>query len=349
VFAASQSIDPVIVIGTLEGRTAFLLPLYRMRGPLGARVVRFVGDGHANIRLPLLTTDAKDRAGLIQAAGDGSVLAAIGTYLEEQGCADLLALHRMPLTLDGEPNILLSHGAVPSGIELFSGSLMDDFEQLRALRRPPKSQRKTRQNIKKLENLGQLEFGPVSDSADLDTVLETFFRQKGDRLNDAGVASAFDLADNRAFIRHLAESSMEYGHQTLELFTLTLNDEPIAIAGGGRHGSRFSMAINSMSSEPKIAAHGPGRISINDAVALFCSQGMSSFDLGLGENEYKHMWCDRVDLVDIDLPLSKKGSIHRLVSRIKRAVINAIRHSPRLKQVAQRLRLEFRRLRSVGR
>ncbi|MFK7791267.1 MAG: GNAT family N-acetyltransferase [Devosiaceae bacterium] len=344
VVSSQHDIIPLIVVWSIDTRTALLLPLYVSRGPLGTKVARLMGDDHANIRVPFITSFAPDRLRMIQAGNAGAVMPAIAKAIRNDGHADVLVLTDMPKNLDGETNVLVSSACTASEVTLFSGELSSDFEALQARRRPGRSQRKMRRYLKKIQEIGEPEFVRIDDPTMLDNVLDAFFEQKGARLNQAGESSAFDEDINRKILRKLAHASLKSGNKTLEFYAFIVNGQPIAIAGGGHHKDRFSMGINSMTDDPQFAAHSPGRLSLNCIIELFCSQGLELFDLGLGENAYKHMWCDPVKLYDAQVALSWKGKVYGALSSLKRGMLNYIRRSPKALKLAKRARFALQQL-----
>ena len=339
--AATQSaLEPLILVCSIEGRPTLLLPLYVSATRFGVRQAQFMGDKHSNIRIPLLTATACDRLEMIKAAKEGTLLSLIVDALREGAHADHLALSAMPEFLDGDANVLAFGKRSESAVALFSGALGPDFEALRAARRTSKAQRKARQKLTKLREIGEPELVLIEDPKALDDVLDVFFEQKGMRLHDAGVSSAFDNRTNRRFIRQLAHRSLATGDRTLELYALMLNDQVIAVAGAGRHRDRVSMAINSMTNDPALVPLSPGRLSIDLAVEGYCAEGVELFDLGLGENEYKRMWCDPVALFDVAVPLTTKGFLFGLFSSVQGAMLNHVRRSPRLLKLARSLKYQ---------
>lgn len=346
VFSSMGDLKPLIVVWSIEGRPALLLPLYIRPVGFGVSEAQFMGNHHANVRVPLLTTVRHDRLLMIRSALHGRVLKRVAEALQEGGHADYMALTSMPEVLDGEINVLAVGPKTRSGLLLFSGGLQDDFDALKAERRSIKSQRKMRKNLKKIRQIGEPQFVLIEEAAALDEVLDVFFEQKGARLHDAGISSAFDVDTNRKFIRNLAHQSFASGSKVLEVYALFVNDEPIAIAGGGLHRDRFSMGINSMTSNARFASHSPGRLSVDRAVERFCNQGVQLFDLGLGENEYKRMWCAPVPLYDVDLALSPKGKVHGALSSVRRFLLNTLRRSPRALKLARRAKFLVYRVRS---
>lgn len=344
VFSTYRAIKPLIVAASVGTKVSLLLPLYIQSGGAGAKVARFMGDDHANLRVPLLTNRGLERSYILRLAKQRELFTALGQVLRNQREVDFVDLSSMPAQLDGNVNPLAHVSAKSSEILFFSGRLDSDFERLKAARRPTKSQRKTRRNIKQLERHGALSFEQVHDPSALNAILDLFFEQKSGRLTKAGVRSAFELEANQTFLRQLANASLVQDNQTLELYVLKAGDEPVAIAGGGRFNDRFSMGINSMTANRTYAMHGPGRISVDIAVEWFCRQGVASFDLGLGENEYKHVWCDPVPLVDVVFHVTGRGLAYRCLAATKRAAIRTVRKSPLLLQLAQRVRLELQRV-----
>jgi len=273
------------------------------------------------------------RAGLIisirqTSLANGGMVTMILNVLKDGGHADLLALKCLPESFGGERNLLTEGAHEPCGSVLFAGELQADFEALTKERRALSSQRKHRKQMRKLAALGDYSLEAIDDPARLDEALDVFFAQKSERLAHSQIHNVFDERANELFTRRLAHASLKAEHPLLRLYALRVNDEIIAVAGGGMLGDRFSMAINSMSERPEHIACSPGRISITMVVEQLCAQGFSAFDMGVGENRYKHMWCSPVPLLVVKRVLSPAGWLLLGYARIRNALVAGIKRSP---------------------
>lgn len=334
---------PLIVVVTFNERPAFLLPLYCKKVLLGMKRALFMGDKHANVRVPLMSKDPDAHTAVLEEARNGGLLERIGEALVQGGYADHLALEHLPQTYAGDPNPL-TFGPCKKGLTLlFSSTLYEDFAALKTERRPVSSQRKQRKRLRMLQAIGDHTMVTIDDASELDKTLDIFFQQKAARLQHAQVHNAFDDANNEAFIRRLAHQSLVTGSRVLEIYALKVNGDTIAVAGGGIQGDRYSMGINSMTDEPRYVACSPGRISVDMAVEAFCAEGFHWFDLGLGENEYKRMWCSPVDLYDVCQALTLKGQFLVAVNNGVGELKKLVKSTPWAKTLAHRVKFHVNR------
>lgn len=343
-FHPNGTATPLIVVVTLAGRAALLVPLYGETVAFGIKRAQFMGDSHANARIPLVTPVPRDIASLSEQARDGGLVKLIGQSLVDGGYADYLAFECMPDTFAGDTNLLALGEREKCSSIFFSGEIYEDFQALTMERRSVSSQRKQRKRFRKLEALGEYSLDKVEDAETLDRTLDVFFTQKAARLDNSQVYNAFDDAANETFIRRLAHDSLENDSHTLELYALNVNDETIAVAGGGIQSDRFSMGINSMSADSKHVACSAGRISIDLSVEMLCARGFKSFDLGVGENEYKRMWCSPVELYQVNRALTAKGRALLGLGHARNVVVTQLKRSPALVKLIKRAQFHIKRL-----
>ena len=128
----------------------------------------------------------------------------------------------------------------------------------------------------------------------------------------------------------------------IDIHALECDEEVIAIFAGVSDGHRFSMMFNTytMSANSK---YSPGLILMRDIIDHHAGQDYRAFDLGIGSDEYKRLFCkDDEVIVDSFIPLSLRGKAAAgalsAISRAKRAV----KHNPALLEIAQNLRAMFR-------
>ena len=326
---------PLILLLELSGRPALLVPLYRNPVLAGFAKAEFMGDKHANVRVPLVTLNPLDRAQVSLLARNDGLVVMIIKALKDGGHADLLALKCLPETYGGDRNLLTVGALEPCNSVLFSGELQADFQALTMERRAPSSQRKYRKHTRKLASLGDYSLEAIDAPARLDEALDAFFAQKSERLAQSQIHNIFEDRANEQFARRLAHESLKAEHPMLRLYALQVNGQIIAVAGGGMLGDRFSMAINSISERPEHIACSPGRIAITMVVEQLCAQGYNTFDMGVGENRYKHMWCSPVPLWVVKRALSPAGLLLLGYARTRNALVAVIKRSPAATRLAR--------------
>jgi CelD/BcsL family acetyltransferase involved in cellulose biosynthesis len=317
---AEAGFTPFIVVGfDVLGTPLFLLPLGSR--PLGAWVaVEFLGGRHANFNIGLWR---RDLAATIDAEALRAVLARLA------GRADLMMLRNQSLTWGGTTNpfALLPHQhAANLG---FSGALAPDFEALLRARTNAVARKKMRKKERTLASYGAVRFERAETVAQLHRVLDTFFKQKSQRMQRIGVADAFAEAEVRRFVEAAAAARLADGNPLIELYALSVDDIIVATMGGIVGDGRFCAMFNSIISGP-YAAESPGEQLILKLVEHCCKRGLATFDLGIGEAHYKNLFCgDAEPLFDSFLPLSPAGRVLGFAAALAEAGKRAIKqHAP---------------------
>ena len=296
----AAGITPFIVTGfNATGAPLFLWPFGR-RQFAGARVVEFLGGKHANFKMGLWRRDV---AASIEADDLRAVLARLA------GRADLLRLTNQPLTWAGTTNpfALLAHQR--SANCGFSGALIPDFEALLRARTNSATRKKMRKKERALAGYGAVDFAQAHEPDDVRRVLDVFFKQKSARMRALGIADAFAPPGVRRFIEAAATERLAGAAPLIELYALSVGDIVVATYGGIVGGERFCAMFNSIANE-RYAAESPGEQLLAKLVQRCCERGLDTFDLGIGEANYKTLFCnDAEPLFDSYLPLSAAGRL----------------------------------------
>jgi CelD/BcsL family acetyltransferase involved in cellulose biosynthesis len=85
--------------------------------------------------------------------------------------------------------------------------------------------------------------------------------------------------------------------------------------------------------------YSPGDILVSRVIREQCLRGRTVFDLGVGEARYKYTFCDEtVELVDVFLPVSTRGSLYALARRGLAGLKRRVKQNPRAMALVARLR-----------
>ena len=293
----AAGITPFIVAGfSAAGRPLFVLPL-GWRAIAGLRVVEFLGGKHANFNMGLWRRDAIDAIG----AAD---LQAMLQHLSGQ--ADALRLTNQPLTWAGTTNpfALLPHQR--SANHGYSGALIADFDALLRAHTNSATRKKMRKKERALASFGDVRFTQARSVEEVRHLLDVFFKQKSARMRLLGVTDAFAPAEVRRFVEASATEHVG-GEPLIEIYALSVDDIVVATYGGIVGDGRFCAMFNSIIQD-RYAAESPGEQLLVRLVRHCCERGLDSFDLGIGEANYKTLFCnDAEPLFDSYLPLSAGG------------------------------------------
>ena len=331
-------ITPFIVTGFNADETPlFLLPFGR-RLVGGIKVIEFLGGKHANFNMGLWRRD-------VAATISADDLRAILGRLADR--ADLLRLINQPLTWGGSTNpfALLPHQR--SANHGFSGALIPDFDALLRARTNSATRKKMRKKVNALTSFGDVNFAQPRDSEDVRRVLDAFFKQKSARMRVIGVTDAFAPPSVRRFIEAAATERLPNGEPVIELYALSLGDIVVATYGGIIGGGRFCAMFNSIIQD-RYAAESPGEQLLARLVRRCCERGLNSFDLGIGEANYKTMFCnDAEPLFDSHLPLSTGGRLLGTLSAGMGAAKRSMKRHPALWSMVRATRRLRARLKSA--
>jgi CelD/BcsL family acetyltransferase involved in cellulose biosynthesis len=325
---AGAGVAPAIVTAFNQAKVPlFLLPLGSRRvGPI--RALEFLGGKHANFNMGLWRRDV---AASIGAPELRRVLRQLGNS------ADLLMLTAQPLTWDGATNplALLPHQrSVNAG---FSCALIPDFDALFRARTNSATRKKMRKKERALADMGEVRFERAGDDRQVRRILDAFFKQKSARMRLLGLPDVFADPGVRRFI---AAASEPAGGRAapIELYALSVDDMIVATMGGIVSGGRFCAMFNSIQAG-RYAAESPGEQLIVRLVRACCERGLDTFDLGVGQSRYKHLFCEDAEpLFDSYLPLTASAHLSALGFRLAAAGKRAMKEHPSLWSTVRRLR-----------
>ncbi len=318
---AAEGITPFIVTAfNAAGAPLFVWPLGR-RHVAGRRVVEFLGGSHANFNMALWHGDAVTRIGADE-------LHVVLTQLAAE--ADILRLVNQPLTWAGTTNpfALLPRQRSPNFG--FSGALSHDFDALLRTRTNASDRKKMRKKERTLAGYGEVRFERMRTAHDVRRVLDAFFKQKSARMRALGISDVFAAPGVRRFIEAAATEPVASATPPIELYALSVNDIIVATMGGIAGDSRFCCMFNSFA-QGRYAVESPGEQLIVQLVKDCCERGMETFDLGIGEAQYKALFCsDAEPLFDSYLPLTASGRVLAAVFAARAWLKRMIKQKPAL-------------------
>lgn len=318
---AGEGVEPCILVAFDDAEAPLLvLPLGRRRMAGGLKAVEFLGGKHSNFNMGLWRAD---------------YLAAVtaddlrGVFAHLSGEADVVSLGNQPLMWAGRDNplALLPHQASPSFG--FSGPLQRDFEALFDARTSAVGRRKMRKKERTLAGFGEVTFARAATDADIRRVAEDFFTQKSTRMRSIGLPDVFAAQDVRDFVTAGVLAPTAAGSRLIELYTLSVGDTIVATMGGVCADGRFSAMFSSIIHD-RFKTESPGEQLLVRVVRDCCARGLHTFDLGVGEANYKSLFCDPDPMFDSDWPLTGKGRAFALMHRGFAAAKRAVKQNPAL-------------------
>ncbi|MGX7743676.1 GNAT family N-acetyltransferase [Rhodopseudomonas parapalustris] len=326
---SAERIEPFVAVARgADDRPLLLLPLGVER-KFGVGVASFLGGKHTTFNMPLwrrdfaITADARDLDALLaglRAAGGADVLALLQQPLRWNDVANPLAQLPHQPSVNDCPVLFLPPDAAPN--DLVSNSM----------------RRRLKSKERKLQELPGYRYAQARNQADVDRLLDAFFRIKPVRMAAQNLPNVFADPGVADFIRQACAAELDGGGRAIEIHALECDDEMIAIYAGVADGSRYSMMFNTYTLSDA-ARHSPGLILMRHIVDHYAAEGYRWIDLGIGSDDYKKVFCkDLEPIFDSFVPLTPRGrpaaAVLSAIGRGKRAV----KHSPALMQFVRRLR-----------
>lgn len=327
-FRASEAACPMIVVAyDAADRPLLLAPLVvRRRGPL--RVAFYAGGKHSNFNMPLI------RPGFAPDAADARALLAVAAA-RASARPGVFVLLNQPRAYAGAPNPF-AFAARPSPSHAYGATIGPDAEAFLARVYSKSTRGKLKSKAAKLAAaFGPLRCERAATPARAREILSAFVDQKTVRFNAKNIDAGFDDPVTRAFLDALATADPP----ALHLHALVAGERILATYGGLGRDGRWHVLFNSFDTAPDVARFSPANLLLRDLVRDLGAHGFTSFDLGIGEAEYKSTLCDeRIELVDTVVPVDAPGAAWAGVERARLDLKRRIKQTPWALALVERLR-----------
>ncbi|MGP0061335.1 MAG: GNAT family N-acetyltransferase [Beijerinckiaceae bacterium] len=241
------------------------------------------------------------------------------------------------------PFALLPHQPSPSFA--FGTTLPRDAEHFFSAKQSKDRRKKLRKKEARLAEMGPLRHITNSDPDAARAILAAFFAQKAARCEAQAIDVDFADPCRQSFYEDLSLPRPDRA-PALELHALACGSRIVAVFGGMPHRECFNGMIMSFDSDPDIARSSPGELLLLRAIAAQCQRGIISFDLGIGEADYKATYCDTpIALFDVLFPITLKGKLYAVFESLRLRFKRAIKQEPRLFAIFQRVKRALHRAR----
>lgn len=319
----------VAVLRERGGAIVLLQPFQiERRGPL--RVAAAIGGKHANYNLPVIRRDVAHRLSPERAH---RILTEAGRSLG----VDLVSIPNVPITWNGWPNPF-AVGGQASASDAWALRLLPDGEAALARSMSGEARKKMRNKARALAKRTPVAILRAETPADVDRVLEAYFRQKSDRFAALGISDPFGDDAVRAFFRAASNTGGPGNRPAIELYALQAGEEILAVLGGASDGHRFSGMIVSFRAGP-LDKYSLGEMLVTAVVRDLGARGFGVFDLGVGDARYKRSICEEVEpLVDLAVPLTWRGHGVALAQSAVLGAKRRVKADPHAMALVSRLR-----------
>lgn len=325
---SSDGREPAIVVGYgPDGTPLFLWPLETV-SEFGLRVLKWLGQDHANYNMGLFEPEAAqtltghDLSRLLREAG------------RQVGAAAAI-FDSQPVTWDGiaNPFAKISHQRAPnSGYAVRLG----DFTKLYTNQFSKRSRHTLERKERQLRKMGYVQFGWAETQDEKLSLIDTFFAQKARQLAAMGVKNVFDERA-RAFYRDLALLDGD-NPSRLRLGYVMLDDTVLATFNGTVCQNRLGVVLSSLA-EGDVQRQSPGALLLRHQIEEASNQGLAFYDLGVGQARHKDEWCNVVqELFDSFIAFKPQGVLVTLPLAASARAKRLIKSNSHLWALAQRIR-----------
>ena len=326
---------PAIVIGRDHtGQILFLMPLAVERFGFVRRLT-WLGAGLCDYNAPLLAPDFSRWVSRrrFPALWD-DILQRLRSHPHLR--YDYIDLRQMPETVGAQANPMLRLGVAPHSSNAHLVNLTDNWDALYA-RRSSATRRHDRSKRQKLAEYGTIDFVTATDHDQIVTTLSTLMVQKARWFAEIGVGNIFDRPGYRAFFHEIATSP--WTRHIAHVSRLEVGGLTAATNFGLMFGDCYYHVLASYDRESPTARFGPGAALLHELLRHAIRQGSRKFDFSVGDERFKHEWCDvEVKLYDHLSAVNLRGLLFAaplaVVGRLKRA----IKQRPMLWRAFRRMR-----------
>lgn len=258
---------------------------------------------------------------------------------------DIFLLLNLPYQWAGVPNplALLPHQKSPS---FAYGTLLPrEAEQFFSAKQSKERRKKLRKKEARLAEIGAQRHLTNDDEETARKILDAFISQKTARCEAQAIDVDFGDPCRQRFFERLGVPR-DGQSPVLEVHALACGEKIIAVFGGLPHRDTFSGMVMSFDADPDIARSSPGELLLLKAIATQCARGVTRFDLGIGEADYKTTYCETtIELFDVIMPATLRGRLFAPLLRLQLRLKRLIKHNPqllaRLRHGKQALRRAF--------
>lgn len=328
----ARGVTPAIVTvrDRTSGRPVLLLP-FGTDTVLGLKTLVWMAQAEADYHAPLTTPHFSARctphlmrqiiAKVVQEISGLHAINLIKTATKFEGTANPVALLPHDLHPSAAHAIALSH---------------KDFDALYASRRGKSTRRKDKQRLRRMSNIGEVDFVVARHTAEQHSMLDKILAQKACWLAARGITDPFAGEDVKQFLHGLIDS--KEAEKDLHISALTLDGDVVAGNFGYVHAGRFYAVIGSFV-DGEIARHSPGILHLHEMLKWCFANNCHTYDLTVGDEGYKSDWCDeQTSLVDIRLSLSVAGYLANAPQRLKDTIKRHIKATPWMFELASHIR-----------
>jgi len=321
---AKEGVEPLIAVAfDMRDEPLVLLPLGKFaKGPFA--VARYLAGKHANYNFGIWRKDHCFTSEFIT-----QIISAISAAEPDLAAIEL---HNQPYGWHGATNPFLQFAHQPSPSTGYRLKLGDSGEAVLKRQLTSSYRGRIRGKEKKLAALPGYRYFIAQTTEEISRCMDAFFAQKHAYMRTLKIPNPFDKPEVETFLRAAATS------RVLEIHALECESEVLALYAGVADDKRLSTMISSYTASEN-SRWSPGIITLSHAVANAADRGLEIIDLGVGEAEYKFVYCnEKEELFDNFLPLSTAGHAIVPLLRAQSNLKRFVKSSPALWRAAKTVR-----------
>ena len=327
---AREGVVPLIAVAfDLNGEPLCLLPLGKFaRGPFP--VARFLAGKHANYNFGLWRRGVSLSREFVERLIEGIA----------QAESDLAALElfNQPYSWQGVENPLTQLAHQPSPSVGYRLRLGEPGEAVLTRQLSVSYRSRLRGREKRLAKLPGYRYFVANTDEEVTRCLDAFFAQKRAHMQALRIPNPFDEPQVQAFLRAACRVGIQGGDRIMEIHALEGGGEVLALYAGVTDGKRYSAMVTSYTSSEH-SKLSPGIGAFAHAVKNTADRGFEMIDLGVGEAEYKLLYCNETEeLFDSFIPLSPAGHAIVPLLRAQAGLKRFVKTTPALWRAAKIVR-----------
>ena len=327
-----RGLHPLIAVAYDREHTPLVLLPLGLSDTHGIRIARFMGGKHTTFNMGFWNRDFVKRASCTD-------LGLMCSAIRERSATDVLAFTQQPLSWQGLPNPLALLGCQPSANDCPVMTIAPGTPAAARISHSFRQRLKAKE--RKLMALSGYRYHAAVRDADIQRLLEAFFRIKPLRMAEQRLPNVFAEPGVEAFIRETCMTTLPSGGRVIEMHALECDSEVIALFAGVADGHRFSMMFNTYTMS-EASRHSPGLILIRHIIDHYAERGYGALDLGIGSDGYKKLFCKASEpIFDCFVPLSARGTVVAAAMSIANRAKRLVKHSPALLSLAHGLQRRF--------
>ncbi len=319
----------IVVAWGSKAKPLMILPL-GIEKTGGLRKLSFLGGDLNDYNAPLLAPNFLDHV----APGEfASLWSDIQSVLPDYDVAELM---RLPAMVDGQPNPLLELGRQLNASGAHMTTLGQDFDAYYDKKRNSKAKRHFRSRRKKLEAMGETRYVHPESPKAIEASVAKLVELKSAALKAMG---ANDFLSKPGYVDFYKALSVKTGADGgAHVSHMEVAGDYVAGNWGLVHKGRFYYLLASYDG-PKFGRFAPGVQALVETMRWAVGKGIDTFDFTIGDERYKHEWCEtKIDLHDHLSSESLKGKVFLVKSQVMLAAKRKIKQTPILWETFTRMR-----------